>query len=87
MPATWFNGSAPVDTTQDERSVLLVRRSAWRAPGSRPRQLSLWSLAALEDLVMLVVSAIAAFDTGDVGRGFERDDLFDTVDDDLYLTA
>jgi hypothetical protein len=87
VPATWIDGSAPADAAQDDTSVVLVRRSAWRAPGSGPCRLSWWGLAALEELVMLVLSAIAAFDAGDIGHGFERHDLFDTVDNDFYLTA
>jgi hypothetical protein len=72
---------------QNGTSMVLVRRSAWRAPGSGLCRLSLCSLAALESLVMLVVSAIAALDAGGVGSGFERDDLFDLRDNDFYLTS
>jgi hypothetical protein len=35
---------------------------------------------AAEGLVTVVASAAAAFDTGEVGYGIERDDLFDTRD-------
>jgi hypothetical protein len=37
---------------------------------------SLWSAVAVEGLVTVVASAAAAFDTGEVGYGIERDDLF-----------